>query len=164
MGAVSSERRNSPARVTTRAEAKMRRWGDSKGKQLTGAEHEEIHRRLGLGQTQVEAAAAVGCSDRSVRRLVVQGWRPRQKARDRSPRRLSCAEREEVSRGLRLGSSLRSIAVQLRRAPSTISREVTANGKPAEYRAFRAEQTAAARNRRPTRQEAGVEHSTSARS
>jgi transposase, IS30 family len=127
----------------------MRRWGNGKGKHLTAAEHEEIHRRLGLGQTPVETAAEVGCSERSVRRLVVQGWRPSQKTRVRSPRRLSCVEREEVSRGLRLGNSLRSIAAQLRRAPSTISREVSANGKPAEYRAFRAEQTAAARNRRP---------------
>ena len=38
------------------------------------------------------------------------------------------AEREEISRGLAAGQSLRAIAAGLGRAPSTISREVTANG------------------------------------
>ena len=37
-------------------------------------------------------------------------------------------EREEISRGLSTGASLRSIAKLLKRAPSTISREVKRNG------------------------------------
>src|SRR3954466_6149386 len=48
-------------------------------------------------------------------------------ARTRSPRSLSLHEREEISRGLVAGLSLRRIAAQLRRAPSTISREVERN-------------------------------------
>src|SRR5438552_2198530 len=130
-------------------EPQMRSWGHGQGRHLRGADHQEIHRRLAAGETQIEVGAAVGCSERSIRRLINQGWQPKRKAAPRSPNRLSCAEREEVSRGLQVGKSLRSIAAELRRAPSTISREVKANGKRHEYRAFRAEQTAARRNRRP---------------
>src|SRR5688500_16890818 len=54
------------------------------------------------------------------------GIRPAE--RKRSARSLSLVEREEVSRGLTLGLSLRGIAAQLGRAPSTISREVGRNG------------------------------------
>src|SRR5258708_25380581 len=43
--------------------------------------------------------------------------------RRRSPRVLSLAEREEISRGLVAGRSLRSIAAALARSPSTISRD-----------------------------------------
>src|SRR6478672_11233220 len=46
----------------------------------------------------------------------------------RSPLRLSLAEREEISRGVAAGESLRAIAKRLGRAPSTVSREVKANG------------------------------------
>lgn len=46
----------------------------------------------------------------------------------RSRRALSLAEREEVSRGLAAGRSLRAIAAQLGRAPSTVSREIRRNG------------------------------------
>lgn len=48
--------------------------------------------------------------------------------RTRSKRALGLGEREEISRGLSTGRSLRSIAFQLGRAPSTISREVRRNG------------------------------------
>jgi IS30 family transposase len=48
---------------------------------------------------------------------------------------LSLAEREEISRGVVAGHSLRSIAASLRRAPSTISREINRNGGRQPYRA-----------------------------
>jgi hypothetical protein len=50
------------------------------------------------------------------------GIRP--SVRRRSRRALSLDDREEISRGIAVGISLRSIAAQLRRAPSTISREL----------------------------------------
>ncbi len=49
------------------------------------------------------------------------------RARARSPLRLSLADREELSRGLMAGDSLRQIAARLGRAASTISREVAWN-------------------------------------
>jgi IS30 family transposase len=67
----------------------------------------------------------------------------------RSPLRLRPAEREEISRGLRSGESVRAIATRLRRAPSTVAREVSRNGGRDGYRAWRAGAAARARARRP---------------
>ena len=67
----------------------------------------------------------------------------------RSPLRLSLAEREEISRGLAGGESLRSIARRLGRAPSTVSREVAANGGARRYRACVADRRAVRAMRRP---------------
>jgi len=68
------------------------------------------------------------------------GIRPPQ--RRRSHRALTLAEREEISRGVIVGQSLRSIAALLGRAPSTVSREVNRNGGRRHYRANGAEQAA----------------------
>jgi IS30 family transposase len=59
------------------------------------------------------------------------------------------AEREEISRGLAAGMSLRAIAAVLGRAPSTVSREVAGNGGRAGYRALAADGTAWVRACRP---------------
>jgi IS30 family transposase len=67
----------------------------------------------------------------------------------RSPLRLSTAEREEISRGLAAGESLRFIAGRLARAPSTVSREVARNGGRLIYRACRADRAAVRNMRRP---------------
>jgi transposase, IS30 family len=67
----------------------------------------------------------------------------------RSALRLSLAEREEISRGVAGGESLRAIARRLGRASSTISREVAANGGRRRYRACRADTAAVRRVRRP---------------
>jgi IS30 family transposase len=69
--------------------------------------------------------------------------------RRRSRWALSLAEREEISRAVVTGHSIRSIAVQLGRAPSTISREIKRNGGQACYRASQADQCAWDRARRP---------------
>ena len=75
------------------------------------------------------------------------GIRPPERKRSRLALRLS--EREEISRGLRARLSLRTIARQLRRAPSTISREVRDNGGRTGYRAARSDRAAWDRTRRP---------------
>jgi IS30 family transposase len=59
------------------------------------------------------------------------------------------AEREEISRAVVAGRSIRSIAAQLDRAPSTISREINRNGGRGCYRASQAEQATWDRGRRP---------------
>jgi IS30 family transposase len=71
--------------------------------------------------------------------------------RVRAARGLTLGEREEISRGLAQGTSLRGVARQLGRAPSTISREIRRHGGAAEYRASVAEAGAWARGRRPKR-------------
>jgi IS30 family transposase len=64
---------------------------------------------------------------------------------------LTLAEREEISRAMAAGFSIRSIALILGRAPSTISREIKRNGGPECYRAPQADQAAWDRARRPKR-------------
>jgi len=70
------------------------------------------------------------------------------------PRRRRClaltlADREEISRGLSAGVSLRAIARQLARPPSTVFREVARHGGRADYRAARAEVRTWKHARRP---------------
>jgi hypothetical protein len=69
--------------------------------------------------------------------------------RHRSVRHLSLMEREEISRGVAGGESLRVLARRLGRAPSTLSREVARNGGRHRYRAHRADGPAWQRARRP---------------
>ncbi len=69
--------------------------------------------------------------------------------RRRSRRVLSLDDREEISRGIAVGISLRSIATQLRRSPSTVSRELKRNGGHRRYRAAAADSRAWDRALRP---------------
>jgi IS30 family transposase len=64
----------------------------------------------------------------SVRGILAETGGIRPAARCRSTRALSLAERENVSRALVAGQSIRSIATTLGREPSTISREIRRNG------------------------------------
>jgi len=75
------------------------------------------------------------------------GIRPAE--RRRSGRSLSLSEREEISRGLVAGRSLRAIAAQLGRAPSTISREVGRSGGRDRYRGTVSDQATWDRALRP---------------
>jgi len=75
------------------------------------------------------------------------GIRPRPRRRSRLA--LTLAEREEISRGMVAGRSLRAIAASLGRAPSTVSREIKRNEGRRRYRASRADQAARDRARRP---------------
>jgi IS30 family transposase len=75
------------------------------------------------------------------------GFRPPQRAR--SPAALTLAEREEISRAMVAGESIRSTAARLGRAPSTISREIKRNGGCDGYRASLADAAAWDRARRP---------------
>jgi len=75
------------------------------------------------------------------------GIRPPERRRSRMA--LTLAEREEISRGVACGRSLRWIAASLGRAPSTVSREVNRNGGRQSYRANKADQAAWDRAHRP---------------
>ena len=69
--------------------------------------------------------------------------------RKRSRLALTLAEREEISRGIASNLSLRDIAAQLGRAPSTVSRELARNGGLDQYRANEADHAAWERAHRP---------------
>jgi IS30 family transposase len=75
------------------------------------------------------------------------GIRPAPRRRSRWA--LTLAEREEISRAVVAGHSMRAIAVQLGRAASTISREIKRNGGQESYRASQADESAWDRGRRP---------------
>lgn len=60
-------------------------------------------------------------------------------ARRRSRLALTMAEREEISRGIVEGQSVRAIARMLARAASTVSREISRNGGAGRYRAAAAD-------------------------
>jgi IS30 family transposase len=85
----------------------------------------------------------------SVQRILAETGGIRPAPRRRSRLALTLAEREEISRGIATGCSLRSIAASLNRAPSTISREINRNGAQYGYRASQADQAAWDRAHRP---------------
>jgi Helix-turn-helix domain len=118
-------------------------------RRLTAADEDEIWGRLRTGHAAKPTARAFGTFTSTVRTYLLRCGGIRPVPRKRSPGRLSLAEREEISRGLAAGLSLRTIAAGLGRAPSTVSREVTAHGGQRRYRATPADQLAWARARRP---------------
>ena len=90
-----------------------------------------------------------GRSHSSIQNILSQTGGIRPAKRRRSRRSLSLSEREEISRGVVAGQSLRSIAASLGRAASTVSREIIRNGGRRRYRANKADQAAWDRAKRP---------------
>ena len=85
----------------------------------------------------------------SVQGILVQTGGIRPARRHRSRLALALAEREEISRAVAAGHSIRSIACLLGRAPSTISREIQRNGGQQCYRASQADEATWDRAQRP---------------
>lgn len=115
------------------------------GRRLSEAMYQEAIRLDSAGVPGIVVAAKIGCAKSmisNIRRLYPRGPGNRRKSQ------LSLEEREEISRGIGEGKSRRSIARRLNRAPSTISREVAAQGA-FEYRAWRGERRAYALASRP---------------
>jgi IS30 family transposase len=104
---------------------------------------------LGAGFESAVAARSLGMHHNTVRRFELETGGIRPRPRTRSERTLSLDEREEISRGLAEGLSLRAIADVLGRAPSTVSREVAHNGGATKYRATTADRGAWDRACRP---------------
>ena len=127
----------------------MEREWSGNPKRVSHADRAEIERLIRDGETFATTAAKAGCSEKSIQRYLASIGGLQSRGRPRSPLRLSREEREEVSRGLRCGESVRAIAARLSRAPSTISREVALNGSRDGYRAWRADTAALERGRRP---------------
>ena len=109
----------------------------------------ELWRRLKLGERVADIARALETSAATLYTAIVRagGIAPRpQKERASS---LKGDEREEISRGLARGDSVRAMAGELGRSPSTISREIARNGGRVAYRAAVAEARAAKAVLRP---------------
>ena len=101
------------------------------------------------GETLHQIAGLFDRHHSSIQRILAEtgGIRPAQRQRSRLA--LTLTEREEISRGVVAGSSMRAMAASLGRAPSTISREIRRNGDARGYRASRADEAAWARACRP---------------
>jgi IS30 family transposase len=116
---------------------------------LSARERERIAELVAEGAPFWRLLQEVPRSRYAIYRAVKRLRRPPAREPIRSPLRLSTAEREEISRGLAAGESLRVIAGRLARAPSTVSREVARNGGRPIYRACRADRAAVRNMRRP---------------
>jgi IS30 family transposase len=116
---------------------------------VSNAERLEIRLRSRAGESHALIAATLVRERGTVWKVLAEAGGLMPRYRVRSPLRLSLAEREEISRGLRAGESYRSIGRRLGRAPSTISREVRRNRGPSRYRAWHAELRRDRRVRRP---------------
>jgi IS30 family transposase len=130
----------------------VRQGTSPSGNRFSHRERLEILERIANGETQDQAAEAVGCTYRTVRRvLAAAGGAPsrRSRRRPRSPLQLSLLEREEIRVGIAAGESFRAIARRIGRAPSTVSREVGGVRARGRYRATRADDLACLAARRP---------------
>jgi transposase, IS30 family len=118
---------------------------------LTHEQKQLAFRLRGRGWRIADIAREVGCTAPMVGLMVRSGrhttgvpdsWEPR-------PGCLSIGDREEILVAIRAGESLSSIARRLGRAPSTVTREVAANGGRDGYSAWHAHQRACQQARRP---------------
>lgn len=115
----------------------------------TESQKAQMWSRWQQGESLHEIARFFDRFHTSVRGILAESGGIRPSLRRRSPRVLSLAEREEISRGVVAGHSIRSIAASLKRAPSTVSREIRRNEGRDGYRASQADQAAWDRAHRP---------------
>jgi IS30 family transposase len=116
---------------------------------LTEQQIVELWDRYGQGESVAQVARRFGKQQSSLYERIQAAGGVRPTIPTRATRHLTLEDREEISRGLAAGQSLRQIAGRLGRAPSTVAREVAANGGRSRYRAMRADRAAVQRRRRP---------------
>jgi IS30 family transposase len=98
------------------------------GRLFTAAESFDLWRRYKDGESILGIAHALGRRDSSVHKILQRTGGIAPALRCRSARVLNLGEREEVSRGLAAGNTIRAIARKLNRAASTVSQEVSRHG------------------------------------
>ena len=116
---------------------------------FTQSEIEEVWDRWENGESLNSIARGLERGHSAVQGMLSRTGGIRPAAKSRSCLALTLAEREEISRGIAAGHSMRTIASQLGRAPSTVSREVNRNGGRCGYRANKADAAAWQRAHRP---------------
>src|SRR3989440_10632783 len=117
---------------------------------FTAKQKDELWERWKNGQSVLAISRALERRNTSgVQRIVALNGGIAPAPRCRAVAALKLEEREEISRGIAAGRSVRQIARGLKRSPSTISREIRRNGGSQTYRANRAERSAWERALRP---------------
>jgi IS30 family transposase len=114
----------------------MKRW------KLSAAQRADMWSRWKAGQSLHAIGRALGKDHVVIRLLLARHGGIAPAVRRRSRRVLTLAEREDISRGIASGCSMRVIAQRLSRTCSTVSREVARHGGPSLYRANEADQRA----------------------
>jgi len=117
--------------------------------EVSSAQRTDIWRRWKAGESLHEIGRAHGHTPSSIHLLLSHHGGIVPAVRRRSPRAVTLTEREEISRGIASGASIREIARCLSRAVSTVSREVTRHGGRSVYRASEADLEAWESARRP---------------
>jgi IS30 family transposase len=120
-------------------------------RRLSAADRAAVWARWQRGETLLEISEALGTVKSNVWWLIDSRGGLVPPVRRRAARALQLGEREEISRGLAHGESVRSLARRLGRAPSTISREIRRHGGHTAYRATTADAAAWTGARRPKR-------------
>src|ERR1700737_172687 len=118
---------------------------------LSSNQRNDMWRRWKAGQSLHEIGRAFGKDHVSIQFMLAQHGGIVPAARRRSLLTLTLAEREDISRGIACGSSIRDIAKGLQRAASTVSREAARHGGRPQYRATEADQQAWESALRPKR-------------
>ena len=117
---------------------------------FTAKQKDELWERWKNGQSVLAISRALERRNKTgVQRIVALNGGIAPAPRCRAVAALKLEEREEISRGIAAGRSVRRIARGLKRSPSTISREIRRNGGSQTYRANRAERSAWERALRP---------------
>jgi IS30 family transposase len=106
---------------------------------LSAEQKSDIWRCWKAGESLHEIGRAFGKDHGSIQFLLSQHGGIAPAVRRRSLRSLTLAEREDISRGIASGLSIREIARGLQRAASTVSREVARHGGRPAYRASEAD-------------------------
>ena len=109
---------------------------------LSAVEKSDIWRRWKAGETLHEIGRAFDKPHSSIRCLLLPRGGIPPAVRRRSRLALTRSEREDISRGIASGSSIREIARHLDRAGSTVGREITRHGGRSAYRAHEADDQA----------------------
>jgi len=124
---------------------------EGKRSRLSPTQRTDIWGRWKAGQSLHEIGRAYGRPHNSIRCLLLPRGGIPPAARRRSRLALTRAEREDISRGIASGTSIREIARRLDRAASTVNREITRRGGRPVYRAHEADDQAWESALRPKR-------------
>ena len=116
---------------------------------LSREKRAELWERWKSGQCASDIARALERTKGAIHHVLAFSGGIAPVARRRSPVALVLDEREEISRGIAAGRSIRGIAAGLGRSPSTVSREVARHGGRQPYRATEADARAWERALRP---------------